>query len=175
MNDDLEILLTQYLDGSLPPDRRAEVESILAADAEARALLDEHRKLDALLRGSLPAPRVDWDRLAGQISHAIDRKQSQPIFSFARNRVRAYIALAASMLIAASITMALLSHGGPAPAPVSTDTVAIVTGPQAEDAAGPAVADIALGPAPGDAPFAQDVVDQPSRVVVSPADAPSPQ
>jgi anti-sigma factor RsiW len=68
---ELEFLLTQYLDGSLPPEQRAAVRKILDNDPEARAMLNAYQKLDHLLRSEAPMPSIEWERLAKRISAAI--------------------------------------------------------------------------------------------------------
>lgn len=69
-SDELEFAIAQYTDGTLPAGERAALEARLAADADARALLDEYRAVDATLKG--PAvPEFQWDRLAEQISGAV--------------------------------------------------------------------------------------------------------
>jgi anti-sigma factor RsiW len=71
--DELEFSIAQYADGTLPADRRAALEAVLAADAGARAMLDAYRKLDAALaddRAARPLA-VRWDRLAERISSGV--------------------------------------------------------------------------------------------------------
>ena len=61
--DELEISITQYLDGTLADDEREPLEAHLAEDPAAQALLVGERVLTELLR-SQPLPEVRWDRLA---------------------------------------------------------------------------------------------------------------
>ena len=58
IDEQLEFLIAQHADGSLPESERALVELRLKTDAEARALLDEYRTLDATLMASMPLPAV---------------------------------------------------------------------------------------------------------------------
>jgi anti-sigma factor RsiW len=58
----LTLDLQAYVDGRLEPGRRAEIERVLASDAEARALVDGLRALGALLREHEPAARVPETR-----------------------------------------------------------------------------------------------------------------
>src|ERR1700761_200522 len=76
VNDELEFSISQYLDGTLSAPEAAALEQVLASDAAARALLDEYRQLDALIK-SAPLPAVRWDALASSISSAIDAQQDQ--------------------------------------------------------------------------------------------------
>lgn len=66
----LEIAITQYLDGSLPPEERAALEAVLAVDPVAQATLAEHEKLTALLRSS-PLPELDWAELSRDLATAV--------------------------------------------------------------------------------------------------------
>src|SRR5436190_2074679 len=66
--EQIEFLISQYLDGSLTADEVVALEQILARDQEARALLDEHRKLSALLKSAKAAtPLAGLDQLRGNI------------------------------------------------------------------------------------------------------------
>jgi anti-sigma factor RsiW len=62
----LEFAITQYLDGTLPPEDVAALEQRLAEDAAARATLEEHQKLTAMLRAE-PVPALAWDELASDL------------------------------------------------------------------------------------------------------------
>jgi anti-sigma factor RsiW len=68
---ELDILLMQYLDGSLPPGQRAVIRKIIESDPEARAELIAHQKLDDLFRAEAPMPNIQWEKLAKRISAAI--------------------------------------------------------------------------------------------------------
>jgi hypothetical protein len=59
----LEFILTQYLDGTLPPEQLDALERTLETDPRAQSLRDEHERLTALLR-SQQLPEMDWDDLA---------------------------------------------------------------------------------------------------------------
>ena len=54
IDETLEFRISQYADGTLPAAEVADLEAILASDAEARALLDEYRKLDVVLKRETP-------------------------------------------------------------------------------------------------------------------------
>jgi anti-sigma factor RsiW len=68
--DDLEFLIAQYADGTLAPERIAEVESALQRSGEARRALDHYRSLDQALT-SQQSPNVRWDRLEDRISRQV--------------------------------------------------------------------------------------------------------
>lgn len=61
--EQLEFILTQYLDGTLPPEQLDALERTLETDPRAQSLRDEHERLTALLR-SQQLPEMDWDDLA---------------------------------------------------------------------------------------------------------------
>src|SRR5690348_17119169 len=71
INDPLEFQISQYLDGSLPADEVAALEARLAEDAAARELLEEYRKLNALLKAPAALPDLAWDKLADYICSAV--------------------------------------------------------------------------------------------------------
>src|SRR5437762_1696526 len=73
---ELEILISQYADGTLPAEARDALEEVLRREPAARALLEEYRGLDRALKDAA-APElagVDWARLAERISGAVARQ-----------------------------------------------------------------------------------------------------
>jgi len=68
--DDLEFLISQYVDGTLVGGKREAMEARLKLDPAARAVLAEYRALDAQLK-SLPRLDVRWDAFAEQVSAAV--------------------------------------------------------------------------------------------------------
>lgn len=115
-------------------------------------------KLDAMLRAA-PIPQVNWDALANQISGAIARQEEavpaheeqrpQVILKISWARRISAVALAACLAIAGWVGIRMYQNEpgddgkGGIVRPVTT---AKVEGPQVELAAGPAVADISIGP-----------------------------
>jgi len=71
MNEELEFLISQYLDGSLSVAERSALEAQLSHDAAARTMLDEYRSLESALKTSMPVPDVKWDLLAVHLSNAV--------------------------------------------------------------------------------------------------------
>jgi anti-sigma factor RsiW len=72
--DQLEFAITQYLDGTLPPQQVSALEQLLQTDELARELLAEHQRLDAIFeiaRQATAPPALDWDRIATTISDAL--------------------------------------------------------------------------------------------------------
>ena len=68
--EQLEFAITQYLDGTLPPEDVAALEQRLATEPEAQALLEEHRSLTAMLRAD-PAPALAWDEVASDLQAVV--------------------------------------------------------------------------------------------------------
>jgi hypothetical protein len=68
--EQLEFILTQYLDGTLAAGQVDAIERALEADPRARELHDEHERLTALLRAE-PLPEMNWDELARDLSAVV--------------------------------------------------------------------------------------------------------
>jgi anti-sigma-K factor RskA len=183
MNDEqLEFSITRYLDGTLEPTERAALEARLSSDAQARAMLEEHRALTAMLR-SHPLPEVRWERLAESISNAIDDQAEQTMLRVSwilRARSRGYVAVAASVVIAAALAVHFLRtpRGTPGPQNVQppVQQVALeVQGPQEDQPQGPSVEEVSIGPggsyahASSLAPYADEIDTRPSRVALAAA------
>ena len=185
--EDLEYSISQYVDGSLPAAEKAALEKRLAEDADARAMLEEYRKLDEAIRASAtPMPEIDWDALAGRISNAV-AEQNEANESFKIERVRrspwvvraSWMALAASVLIVAGIAIHLMrpTPGTPIgdPGPLARNSSADIHGPQAEPATGPSVAEVTItapaqfADASREYPNGEGIVVQPSRVTIASA------
>lgn len=165
--DELEFSISQYIDGALPPLERAALEEKLATDAEARAVLDGYRRLNGLVNSALPLPRVQWDRLAAQLSKTVAGAEL-PVrnYSLVRARLLRPIAIAASILIAVGIGW-FAYRGDEAQKPVITAVQ--VQGPRIEAASGPVVQAISIGPAPTvpeNWRYAEGVVSRRSRVEI---------
>jgi anti-sigma factor RsiW len=59
MNDTLRELLIDYLDGSLPPSQRAEVDELISADPEAARFVSEHEQVWDALGEAFGDPEVE--------------------------------------------------------------------------------------------------------------------
>lgn len=189
-SEELEFAISQYADGTLTEEQRLALESRLAEDPEAQAMLAEDRSLTDLLR-SAPLPEVRWDRLAESISSAIDQQEEERVARASwwfRHRLPAGLAIAASVLVAIGIAVHVLMPGhlpvedrGPMKS-LSNHTMAMlnVEGPQADAPAGPQITQISIG-AGGTyahdsslAPYADEIDNRPSRVVIASGLAPEP-
>jgi anti-sigma factor RsiW len=104
IDEQLEFLISQYADGSLPESERALVDLRLQTDADARALLEEYRSLDATLKAAMPLPAVNWDRLAEHLSDAVaaKRDEAQTADVWGRIGFGVRLAIAACVLLTAA-------------------------------------------------------------------------
>jgi len=162
IDEQLEFQIAQYADGTLPPAERAALEQTLANDTEARALLDEYRRLDVALKSELPVPAINWDRLAAHLSNTVaveDRATTTiawPLRSWGKIAVAAAIALvigAATMWQlrpAAPVEKVVINNhlvtppnGSPA---TNINVVVVVTGPAAQTATAAPIVEINVGP-----------------------------
>ncbi len=97
----LELLISQYADGSLPESERALVELRLLSNADARALLEEYRALDVSLKSSMVLPAVNWDRLAEHLSEAVaEHRETRAGTVFGRIGFAGRLAIAACVALA---------------------------------------------------------------------------
>jgi anti-sigma factor RsiW len=103
IDEQLEFLISQYADGSLPESERALVDLRLQTDADARALLEEYRSLDATLKSAMPLPAVKWDRLAEHLSDAVaaERDEAHTAGIWGRIGFGVRLAIAACVMLAA--------------------------------------------------------------------------
>jgi anti-sigma factor RsiW len=144
-HDQLEFLISQYLDGTLPAEEKAALEQSLTSNVEAQQILSEYRSLNDLLRTQLPAlPEINWDQFANDTSRAIAEEEApvlrMRIFTWSR------LAIAASVILALGIGFLVSRHGGTLE-PAKPQSIARIEGPSAQAATQPAVAQISVGPA----------------------------
>jgi anti-sigma factor RsiW len=178
IDEQLEFQISQYADGTLPAAEAAALEATLASDADARALLEEYRKLDTVLkRETPPLPEIKWDRLAEHISGAVaDEDRATTTYTISAWWVRS-VAVAAAVIIAFG-TVVLWPRGKQGEVATTTPNqpteVAIIEvgGPQV--ASKPPVEEISVEPsALADAEnfrISEDIVYRPSRVVIASGD-----
>jgi len=182
LDQDTEILISRYADGGdeLTADELRQVRNLVAGDAEARSLLEDYLALTAALREAAPlVPKLDWDRLHGHLSAAMDEAGE------ADNRRRMRIgrpmttpmrwALAASVLLCvglallatqpAKITGVAEQSGGVARMPDARPSMVAtidVSGPSIDPPDGTVQLDVSIGQpaitAESAAAIAQDVV-----------------
>ena len=181
MTEELEYLISQYCDGTLADAERQRVESALAEDPEALALLDQDRAMTDLLRAA-PAPTVKWSHLAKAISSAIDDAQSAPLQVpwWVRLRIPGALAAAASvgLIIGLSVYFLMRPHQtsvtGP---PLAINKSVHVVVAQPDEPRGRTVMQVSIGPASSDSPlssYADEIDSQPSRVMMASGVPPEP-
>ena len=152
-------LLSAYLDGELSPAERAQVESQLATDPQARQLVDELRALSGAVR-DLPRHTVSsrFSQRVVQAALAAKANQNREVtpasvagapLSFSPNKVRRGrrlpVVLAGAAAVAAAVAMMVWFANRPAPGPGGGMVVAV---PGITD---PSIADPAVTPGPADA------------------------
>lgn len=107
MNDRQTELLSRFIDGELSPSERAQVQSLLAASAQARARLERMRQVDHTLReafsGSLDedVPERLLQTLGGHASTGPASANRRP----RRAANQAIFALAASLVLAVGVSL----------------------------------------------------------------------
>ena len=151
LSEDFEFLLSQFADGTLPPEQHAEVERRLAADPEARAELEKYRRLDTVIRAAGPVPTVDWNRLAAHLSETIaDEAAPAPTYSIGLRRV-IWAAAAILFLAFGLFAWQFIPHSprsnvaivAPQPQPILA-AVIDVQGPKAQAPAGPSFLEVTV-------------------------------
>jgi anti-sigma factor RsiW len=183
IDEQLEFLISQYADGSLPESERTVVELRLQTDGEARALLEEYRALDASLKAAMPMPAVNWDRLAEHLSEAVaGERENRATTVLGRIGTWGKLAIAAAVVIAvAGVALWTQLNTGdnvqvvenvpnnntvtpdPRPAPL-----VVVRGPAPEATSAAPVVVVSVGPSSNVTPnwrAAEGVVTGPSRAV----------
>src|SRR6185312_8276827 len=175
--DELEFAISRYLDGTLPAEERASLEAQMASDPQAQAMLEQERSLTAAIRASSPLPAIEWDQLALQISQAVDEQaeaRMRKVSWSLRFGPSAFLALAASVLLAVGIGVLLVVGPRTSPSstphnPVAPQTALLVQGPEEEKPAGPSGIDVSIGPggsyakAPSLAPYADEIDSRPAH------------
>jgi anti-sigma factor RsiW len=111
-HEELEFLISQHLDGTLDAAERVKLDDALAARPEARELLAEHARLDALLKSSRAAVDVDAEWLSSQIAGRIDEDSARSLL-LRRWMWMSPIAAAAMLMIALTIGFSLFNRGQP--------------------------------------------------------------
>jgi len=164
---DFEFQLSCYLDGSLDNAQRMEVEDRLRRDPQARALYQEYRQLDSVVKtfASAATPAVNWDRFAEHLSQAVANQANQAA-SYPMPWLRGVgrLAIAASLLVGVGLVGFHVLHATnttnsaplatvPATQPAST---VIVQGPTLPPPSGKPSIDVGTNIAPHEGPSLAD-------------------
>ena len=179
----LEFQISQYIDGTLSMTEAAALEQVLAGDADARAMLEDFRKLDASLKREnvAPLPEIHWEKLAEHLSAAVAEEDRATTYRISAWWSRGVAAVAALVLIAVGTAVLLNRHQAPprieevatnsTPQKIGDNAIAEVTGPTAEPATQPAVAEISIGPSElakrSNYGVDEDIVYRQPRVVIA--------
>ena len=101
IDDERGLALMQYLDGTLPPERRAEIEAEieawLASDPAARRVADEHRRVWAALGDAFPTEQASPEFAAATVLKARREEAGAPLAL--RLRARGVFLAAAVLLV----------------------------------------------------------------------------
>ena len=177
IDEQLEFLISQYADDSLPESERALVELRLAEDAEARALLEQYRSLDTTLKASMELPAINWDRLADHLSEAVAQEREARATTVL-GRIGTWGRLAVAACITLAIAGVIWTQLKPAetkvvvnpttPQKPTEPAIVIVRGPAPQAPAAAPVVAITVGPSSNVTPdwrIGEGVVTGPSRAV----------
>jgi len=149
LTEDLEFSISQYIDDSLPPLEMAALEQRFATDVEARRLLDEYQRLNAIVKGAPDFPEINWKLLAVRISDAVAEEEA-PVRNYSMKWAAwtARAAVAAAVVLAAGVYFRGSTSAPVNPVSVNTPAaVAVIEGPKVEVATvGSKVAEITIGP-----------------------------
>jgi anti-sigma factor RsiW len=163
LSENDEFALSQYLDGTLPPEQRPAVELMLRDSAEAREALAQYRRLGSLVAAATPPlPELDWKSLSQQTISHVQQQQALAAASLA-SPARGWWAAARLPLMAAAVLLSLvatwvvvmLADRAEQPISVAVDPrvrgeaiaqVQVLT--PDEVVAGPVITEISIGPAP---------------------------
>lgn len=115
IDEQVQFAISQYVDGTLPPDEVPAIEARLKSDPQARQILDEYRQINAIV-SSLPAPEMDWDQFSKQISAAVDEQIDRANAPIPITTWWEPVALAASVLLALTAVLAVWLAQRPSPA-----------------------------------------------------------
>lgn len=169
----MEFLISRYAQGDVAPREREVVEKIVGTDPRAAELLREYESLSLLMRQELKMPALRWDWVAERI---VDHVSVETAHVHVAGQIGTgwgwRVAIAAGFVLAVGAVW-MLGHRPETKIPNDVAAVAaIVTGPMAEAASGPAVEQIAIGPASTVSTgaawgYAENVSTQSGRVVIA--------
>lgn len=187
--EQVEFLISQYADGTIPPTDRVALEAHLDANPDARRLVDEYRELNDLLRTAAPeVPSFDFGAMASRINEAIDdhNTSAEPIrLRIPWTRIGVGFAVAASVLLAIGIWLRPVGEPARSNPTVATAgngnhpgviRVAVLAPVDARLEYGPALQQIRVGP-PADLAhspvISEAIVTRPNTLFIAKADEPA--
>jgi anti-sigma factor RsiW len=69
--EQVEFLISQYIDGTISGEDEGVLRGLLETSEEARKALEEYRKLDEVMKNSMPIPEMRWEKVGEVISSAV--------------------------------------------------------------------------------------------------------
>src|SRR2546421_3162861 len=167
VSEEDEFAISEYLDETLSNEERVSLENRIGSEAGLRAMMEEYRALDGVVKNAMPMPAVKWDVLAERLSDSIDaqsQRQRMYIGNWLKQPMR--LAVAAIVLIAIGVGILVISRN------VNKPELAVeIVGP--EKGTGPAGGQVefdklpAVGQSGTDWYSAGDVVAMPSTLDVA--------
>ena len=101
--EQLEFLVSRYLDGDLDQAARVELERRLEGDAELAASLEALRRTDRVVRAwAGPVPELDRERV---VAEAAPRRRTDDAWRRRRHVLRLYAPLSAAAMILLAVTL----------------------------------------------------------------------
>jgi anti-sigma factor RsiW len=169
VSEEDEFAISEYLDGTLSRQECASLETRIASEPGLRAVVQEYRSLNGIVKGAMPMPSVKWDVLAERLSESVDAQAQRERF-YIGNWLKQPMRLAAAAMIIIALGVGLLiTLSSSAKKPVLTVEVVGPEKPQQ----GPAVAQVEFDMSPAlaqsgtDWYSAGDVVAIPSTLDVA--------
>jgi len=139
--DELEFSISQYHDGTLPALETRAIEEMLATNAQARDVLAEYQRLDAVMKAAPAMPELDWDRVHAQLSHAVHEVPDEDAPAVRTYKIGAgmgrgwtrYVGIGAAIAAALAIvaTVVFRNEKQPTPGPVAQSTIDVSISPPA--------------------------------------------
>lgn len=108
-HEEVEFLISQHFDGTLSADEAEKLRVALESEPSARALFEEHARLDGALKSTKVRLDIDAEWLNAQIAGTIDEAQSRPL-RISNWNTFAPMAIAATLLIGVTLGIALLRN-----------------------------------------------------------------
>jgi len=102
-----EFAISEYLDGTRGGEERKSLELRIESEPGLRAVMEEYRSLDGMVRASMPMPAVKWDVLAERLSESVDAESQRQRF-YIGNWLKQPMRLAAAAMILLALGVGIL-------------------------------------------------------------------
>jgi len=178
--DNIEFLISQYLDEQLPAKEQERVARLVVEDPSAREIFAAYRALDTVLK-SAPVPSVNFDRLNAAITSRIDEIDAEPASygTLIRPLPVRQLAIAAGVLLAVGVGVVAWMQSGQRGGSVESSALITpvvgsisVSGPTVASVSTGASIQVSIGPSPSALTAnawhpAEEVVTRQPRVVIA--------